>query len=56
MKIPTAEREEKGAKGRLRGAGMSQITWPCKPGKEFVFYSKIRCVMFDLRKQKGIMI
>lgn len=54
MKIPTAEREEKGAKGRLRGAGMSQITWPCKPGKEFVFYSKIRCVMFDLSGSRRV--
>lgn len=53
--MQTAEREEKGAKGRLRGAGMSQIAWPCKPSKEFVFYSKIRCVMFDLARSRRVL-
>ena len=52
MKLRTDEREEKGARGRHGGAGMSQITWPCKAGKEFVFYSKIRDVTFDLSRSK----
>ena len=41
-------------KGKKRGpgAGMSQITWPWKAGKEFVFYSKIRGVTFDLSRSK----
>lgn len=47
MKTQTAE-EGKGAKGPLGGAGMSQMTWPWKAGKEFVFHSKIKAVTFGL--------
>lgn len=46
--MQAAEGEGKGAKGRLGGAGMSQITWLCKAGKEFAFYSKIKRVTFGL--------
>lgn len=55
MKRQTAEREGKGAEGRLGGAGMSQVTWPCKAGEEFVFYSEIKDVTFDLIRGRRVL-